>query len=73
MQFYLDMEFVILFASQGRYLSRNLQQVIKNIIGRAIEAVAESKIDPYRYTTKHKTKPRNHNAYMLPSKKKMQA
>ncbi|KAF3612464.1 hypothetical protein FXO38_36829 [Capsicum annuum] len=46
-QFYLDMEFVILFASQGRYLSRNLQQVIKNIIGRAIEAVAESKIDPY--------------------------
>ncbi|KAJ8564661.1 hypothetical protein K7X08_001121 [Anisodus acutangulus] len=46
-QFYLDMEFVILFASQGRYLSRNLQQVIKNIIGRAIEAVAASKIDPY--------------------------
>lgn len=48
MQFYLDMEFVILFASQGRYLSRNLHQVIKNIIGRAIEAVAASKIDPYR-------------------------
>ncbi|PHT36097.1 Exocyst complex component EXO84A [Capsicum baccatum] len=47
-QFYLDMEFVILFASKGHYLSRNLQQVIKNIIGRAIEAVAESKIDPYR-------------------------
>nr|GMD04552.1 exocyst complex component exo84a [Ipomoea batatas] len=46
-QFYLDMEFVILFASQGRYLSRNLHQVIKNIIGRAIEAVAASKIDPY--------------------------
>ncbi|XP_019238877.1 PREDICTED: exocyst complex component EXO84A [Nicotiana attenuata] len=46
-QFYLDMEFVILFASQGRYLSRNLQQVIKNIIGRAIEAVAATKIDPY--------------------------
>ncbi|XP_027772149.1 exocyst complex component EXO84A-like [Solanum pennellii] len=46
-QFYLDMEFVILFASQGRYLSRNLQQVIKNIIGRAIEAVAASHIDPY--------------------------
>lgn len=46
-QFYLDMEFVILFASQGRYLSRNLHQVIKNIIGRAIEAVAVNNIDPY--------------------------
>lgn len=49
MQFYLDMQFVILFASQGRYLSRNLHQVIKNIIGRAIEAVAATQIDPYRY------------------------
>ncbi|KAL3841014.1 hypothetical protein ACJIZ3_025605 [Penstemon smallii] len=46
-QFYLDMEFVILFSSQGRYLSRNLHQVIKNIIGRAIEAVQASNIDPY--------------------------
>ncbi|XP_057493144.1 LOW QUALITY PROTEIN: exocyst complex component EXO84A [Actinidia eriantha] len=46
-QFYLDMEFVILFASQGRYLSRNLHQVIKNIIGRAIESVAATGIDPY--------------------------
>ncbi|KAL1808311.1 hypothetical protein ACET3Z_025301 [Daucus carota] len=46
-QFYLDMQFVILFASRGRYLSRNLHQVIKNIIGRAIEAVAATKIDPY--------------------------
>ncbi|CAH9087483.1 unnamed protein product [Cuscuta epithymum] len=46
-QFYLDMEFVILFASQGRYLSRNLHQVIKNIIGKAIEAVAANKMDPY--------------------------
>ncbi|XP_047309727.1 exocyst complex component EXO84A [Impatiens glandulifera] len=46
-QFYLDMEFVILFASQGRYMSRNLQQVIKNIIARAIEAVAASGTDPY--------------------------
>ncbi|XP_027153147.1 exocyst complex component EXO84A [Coffea eugenioides] len=46
-QFYLDMEFVILFASQGRYLSRNLHQVIKNIIARAIEAVAASNMDPY--------------------------
>ncbi|THG22808.1 hypothetical protein TEA_025653 [Camellia sinensis var. sinensis] len=46
-QFYLDMEFVILFSSQGRYLSRNLHQVIKNIIGRAIESVAATGIDPY--------------------------
>ncbi|KAG8366248.1 hypothetical protein BUALT_Bualt17G0056700 [Buddleja alternifolia] len=46
-QFYLDMEFVILFSSQGRYLSRNLHQVMKNIIGRAIEAVQANKIDPY--------------------------
>lgn len=53
MQFYLDMQFVILFASQGRYLSRNLHQVIKNIIGRAIEAVAATQIDPYRYCHIH--------------------
>lgn len=43
------MEFVILFASQGRYLSRNLHQVMKNVIGRAIEAVQANNIDPYRY------------------------
>ncbi|XP_010543961.1 PREDICTED: exocyst complex component EXO84A [Tarenaya hassleriana] len=47
-QFYLDMEFVMIFASQGRYLSRNLHQVIKNIIARAIEAVAATGLDPYR-------------------------
>ncbi|KAK6160098.1 hypothetical protein DH2020_003479 [Rehmannia glutinosa] len=46
-QFYLDMEFVILFASQGRYLSRNLHQVMKNVISRAIEAVQANNIDPY--------------------------
>lgn len=40
---------MILFASQGRYLSRNLHQVIKNIIGRAIESVAATGLDPYRY------------------------
>ena len=43
------MEFVLLFSSQGRYLSRNLHQVIKNIIARAIDAVAASGVDPYRY------------------------
>lgn len=46
-QFYLDMEFVILFSSQGHYLSRHLHQVIKNIIARAIDAVAATGIDPY--------------------------
>ncbi|EPS73679.1 hypothetical protein M569_01076, partial [Genlisea aurea] len=47
-QFYLDMEFVILFASQGRYLSRNLHQVMKNIIGRAMDAVSKANnTDPY--------------------------
>ncbi|KAL0797613.1 hypothetical protein Bca101_052787 [Brassica carinata] len=46
-QFYLDMEFVMIFASQGRYLSRNLHQVIKNIIARAIEAVTATGLDPY--------------------------
>ncbi|XP_071688650.1 exocyst complex component EXO84A-like [Rutidosis leptorrhynchoides] len=45
-QFYLDMQFVILFASQGRYLSRNLHQVIKNIISRAMDSVAGSDTDP---------------------------
>ncbi|KAF9609113.1 hypothetical protein IFM89_013367 [Coptis chinensis] len=46
-QFYLDMEFVILFSSQGRYLSRHLHQVIKNIIARAIDAFAATGMDPY--------------------------
>lgn len=49
MQLYLDMEFVLLFSSQGRYLSRHLHQVIKNIIGRAIDAVAATGVDPDRY------------------------
>ncbi|KAI3759295.1 hypothetical protein L6452_06999 [Arctium lappa] len=48
-QFYLDMQFVILFASQGRYLSRNLHQVIKNIISRVMDSVAAANIDPNRF------------------------
>lgn len=52
-QFYLDMEFVMIFASQGRYLSRNLHQVIKNIIARAIEAVSATGLDPYTYVLLH--------------------
>ncbi|KAL6350528.1 hypothetical protein AAG906_019175 [Vitis piasezkii] len=48
LKFYLDMEFVILFSSQGRYLSRHLHQVIKNIIARAIDAFAAATgTDPY--------------------------
>ncbi|PON67449.1 Exocyst component Exo84, C-terminal [Parasponia andersonii] len=47
-QFYLDMEFVMLFSSQGRYLSRNLHQVIKDIIGRAMQALDATGIDPDR-------------------------
>ncbi|KAJ8760857.1 hypothetical protein K2173_021895 [Erythroxylum novogranatense] len=46
-QLYLDMEFVLLFASQGRYLSRHLHQVIKDIIGKAIEVLSASGVDPY--------------------------
>ncbi|KAI3516361.1 hypothetical protein L1887_15276 [Cichorium endivia] len=45
-KFYLDMQFVMLFASQGRYLSRNLHQVIKNIISRAIGAIVAADGDP---------------------------
>ena len=49
LKFYLDMEFVIFFSSQGRYLSRHLHQVIKNIIDRAVDAsAAATGIDPYR-------------------------
>ncbi|KAD3069168.1 hypothetical protein E3N88_37048 [Mikania micrantha] len=47
-QFCLDMHFVRLFASQGRYLSRNVHQVIKNIISRGMESVAAAaNTDPY--------------------------
>lgn len=48
-QLYLDMQFVMIFSSQGRYLSRHLHQAIKNIISRAIEAVAATGLDPNRY------------------------
>ncbi|XP_061366106.1 exocyst complex component EXO84A-like [Gastrolobium bilobum] len=45
-QLYLDMQFVMIFSAQGRYLSRHLHQAIKNIIGRAIDAVAATGLDP---------------------------
>ena len=47
-QFYLDMQFVIHFSSQGRYLSRHLHQVIKDIISRAMAAFAATGMDPNR-------------------------
>ncbi|KAJ7962700.1 Exocyst complex component EXO84B [Quillaja saponaria] len=46
-QFYLDMKFVISFASQGRYLSRNLHRVVNEIISKAIAAFAATGMDPY--------------------------
>ncbi|KAI4355887.1 hypothetical protein L6164_004616 [Bauhinia variegata] len=46
-QFYLDMKFVICFASQGRYLSRNLHRVVNEIISKAIAAFAATGMDPY--------------------------
>ena len=48
-QFYLDMQFVMLFASQGRYLSRNSHQVIKNIISRVIGSIVAADGDPDRF------------------------
>ncbi|KAK7367981.1 hypothetical protein VNO80_10002 [Phaseolus coccineus] len=45
-QLYLDMQFVMIFSSQGRYLSRHLHQAIKNIIERAINALAATGLDP---------------------------
>ncbi|PIN07946.1 Exocyst complex subunit [Handroanthus impetiginosus] len=46
-QFYLDMKFVMCFASQGRYLSRNLHRVVNDIISKALAAFAATGMDPY--------------------------
>ncbi|OMP04496.1 hypothetical protein COLO4_09583 [Corchorus olitorius] len=46
--FYLDIKFVICFASQGRYLSRNLHRVVNEIIAKAMAAFAATGMDPYR-------------------------
>lgn len=48
LQFYLDMKFVICFASQGRYLSRILQRVVNEIISKAMAAFAATGMDPNR-------------------------
>ncbi|KAF0912682.1 hypothetical protein E2562_018937 [Oryza meyeriana var. granulata] len=44
-QFYLDMQFVILFG-QGRFLSRNVHQVILKIIDRAMAAFSATGMNP---------------------------
>ncbi|XP_022716527.1 exocyst complex component EXO84B-like isoform X3 [Durio zibethinus] len=46
-QLYLDIKFVICFASQGRYLSRNLHRVVNEIIAKAMAAFASTGMDPY--------------------------
>ncbi|KAL6496889.1 Exocyst complex component exo84b [Orobanche gracilis] len=46
-QFYLDMKFVMCFASQGRYLSRNLHRVVNDIISKASTAFSSTCMDPY--------------------------
>ncbi|XP_066365582.1 exocyst complex component EXO84B-like [Miscanthus floridulus] len=46
-QFYLDMQFVILFG-QGRFLSRHVHQVILGIIDRAMRAFSATGMDPDR-------------------------
>lgn len=46
-QFYLDMKFVISFASQGRYLSRNLNRVVNEIINKALASFSATGVDPY--------------------------
>lgn len=44
------MKFVMCFAAQGRYLSRNLHRVVNEIISKAMAAFATTGIDPDRYT-----------------------
>lgn len=46
-QLYLDMRFVICFASQGRYLSRNLNRGTNEIITKAVAAFSATGLDPY--------------------------
>ncbi|XP_057505076.1 exocyst complex component EXO84B-like isoform X2 [Actinidia eriantha] len=49
-QFYLDMKFVVCFASQGRYLSRNLHRVVNEIISKAMAAFSATGMDPDRFS-----------------------
>lgn len=45
-QFYLDMTFVKCFASQGRYLSRNLNRIVNEITTKALSAFSSTGLDP---------------------------
>ncbi|CAN0839749.1 Exocyst complex component EXO84B [Linum grandiflorum] len=47
-QFYLDMKFVLCFATQGRYLSRNLHRVVNEIINKGMAAFSATGMDPDR-------------------------
>ncbi|KAL6845710.1 hypothetical protein ACP4OV_024533 [Aristida adscensionis] len=49
-QFYLDMQFVIIFG-QGRFLSRHVHQVILDIIDRAMAAFSATGMNPDSFTT----------------------
>ncbi|KAJ3684012.1 hypothetical protein LUZ61_013176 [Rhynchospora tenuis] len=48
-QFYLDMQFVIVFGQQGRFLSRHVHQVILDNIERAVNAFAATGLDPEQH------------------------
>lgn len=43
------MKFVLCFAAQGRYLSRNLHRAVNEIISKAMAAFAATGMDPDRY------------------------
>ncbi|XP_073049577.1 exocyst complex component EXO84B [Primulina eburnea] len=45
-QFYLDVKFVMCFASYGRYLSRNLHRVLNDIISKAMTSFGATGMDP---------------------------
>lgn len=45
-QFYLDVKFVMCFASHGRYLSRNLHRVLNDIISKAMASFGTTGMDP---------------------------
>lgn len=45
-QLFLDMRFVMHFANQGRYLSRNLHRVLNEVITKAMQAFAATGLDP---------------------------
>lgn len=50
-QLYLDMKFVITFATLGRYSSRYLRRVVNEIIKRAMTAYSATGMDPYSVIT----------------------